>query len=112
VKLRGAHLAGAGEGEVPAVQHGQGIQLEVELEALEDFAALEVAFLVATADGFGVCACAAPVVGDDGAREIPAGRRIKVDVELENRLMPGHYFVHCGVNRTEEGGTALYVHNA
>jgi ABC-type polysaccharide/polyol phosphate transport system ATPase subunit len=112
VRLLDAHLAGAGEGEVPAIEHGQPIQLEIELEALEDFAALEVAFLVANADGFGVCACAAPIVGEAGSREISAGRRIKVDVSLENPLTPGHYFVHCGVNRTEEGGTALYVHNA
>jgi ABC-2 type transport system ATP-binding protein len=112
VRLLGAHLAGAGEGEVPAVEHKQPLRFEVELEALENFASLEVAFLVANSDGVGICACAAPIVGADGTREIAAGRRIKVAVSLENRFTPGHYFVHCGVNRTMMGGTALYVHNA
>src|SRR5262249_43771583 len=78
VRLVDAHLAGATEGEVPAVEHEQRLQFEVELEALEDFTALEVAFLVANADGVGICACAAPIVGEDGSREITAGRRIKV----------------------------------
>jgi ABC-2 type transport system ATP-binding protein len=112
VRLRSAHLTGADEGAVPGIEHGKPIQFEVEVEALEDFVALEVAFLLANADGFGVTACAAPILGEGGKREITAGQRIKVDVALENPLMAGHYFVHLGVNRTEEDGTALYVHNA
>jgi ABC-type polysaccharide/polyol phosphate transport system ATPase subunit len=110
--LLDAHLAGAAEGDVPTVEHGQGISFEVELEAHEDFSALEAAFLVANADGMAVFTCAAPITGEDGDRRIRAGQRIKVEVTVENRLTPGHYFVHCGVNRTDEGGVALYVHNA
>lgn len=112
VRLLSAHLQGAVEGEVHTVEHGERIQLEVELEAVHDFAALEVAFLVANADGVGVCACAASIASEAGDRHVAAGRWIKVDVTLDNPLTPGHYFVHCGVNRTEEGDVALYVHNA
>jgi ABC-2 type transport system ATP-binding protein len=112
VRLLDAHLAGGADGEVQMVEHGHSIEVEVELEATEEFAALEVAFMVASAKGTGVFACAAPIVGESGDREIAAGQRIKVGVTLENPLTAGHYFIHCGVNRTEEGGVALYVHNA
>jgi ABC-type polysaccharide/polyol phosphate transport system ATPase subunit len=112
VRLLGAHLLGAAEGEVHSVEHGEPIRIELELEALQDFAALEVGLIVGSADGVGVCACAAPIVGEDGEREVAAGQRMKVEATFDNPLMPGHYFVHCGVNRTAEGGVALYVHNA
>ncbi len=112
VRLLSARLEGGAEGEVQMVEHGQPIEFEVDLEALRDFAALEVAFMVASAEGVGVFACAAPVLGEDGERQISAGQRIHIDVTLQNPLTPGHYFVHCGVNRAVEGGTALYVHNA
>jgi ABC-2 type transport system ATP-binding protein len=112
VRLLSAHLEGGADGEVAMVEHGQSFRVEVELEAQQDFAALEVAFMVASAEGTGVFACAAPIVDDAGERRIAAGQRIKVAVALENPLTPGHYFVHCGVNRVEEGGVALYVHNA
>jgi hypothetical protein len=41
-----------------------------------------------------------------------AGERIKVESTLSNPLAPGHYFIRFGVNRTFEGGIALYVHEA
>jgi ABC-2 type transport system ATP-binding protein len=112
VVLLDAHVADGAEGEVLSVEHGEPIRIAAELEARQDFEALEVAFLVANADGVGVCACAAPIVDELGERRITAGQRIKVQASFDNPLTPGHYFVHCGVNRTVEGGTALYVHNA
>jgi ABC-2 type transport system ATP-binding protein len=112
VRLLSAHLEGTKDGEVGMVEHGSNIAIEVELEACEEFSALEVAFMVASAEGVGVFACASPIVDETGARRVEAGQRIKVSVTLANPLTPGHYFVHCGVNRTEEGGVALYVHNA
>ena len=30
----------------------------------------------------------------------------------ENLLNPGRYFIHCGVNRLDGSGVALYVHSA
>jgi ABC-type polysaccharide/polyol phosphate transport system ATPase subunit len=112
MRLIDAHVADGKEGEVLSIEHGEPIRIAAELEACQDFAALEVAFLVANSDGVGVCACAAPIVDPLGERRVAAGRRIKVEAAFENPLTPGHYFVHCGVNRTEEGGTAVYVHNA
>jgi ABC-type polysaccharide/polyol phosphate transport system ATPase subunit len=112
VRLVDAHIADGKEGEVLSIEHGEPIRIAAELEARQDFAALEVAFLVSNSDGIGICACAAPIADALGERQVTAGQRIKVGAAFENPLTPGHYFVHCGVNRTEEGGTALYVHNA
>ena len=112
VRLLSAHLEGGTDTEVVSVEHGKPIRVEAELEATQDFAALEVAFLVSNADGVGVCACAAPIVDEAGGRRVGGGQRIRVVAGLDNPLTPGHYFVHCGVNRTEEGGVALYAHNA
>ena len=35
-----------------------------------------------------------------------------VETTVPNLLGPGHYFVHCGINRILEGGIALDVHSA
>ncbi len=112
VRLLSANLEGGTDTEVVPVEHGKPIRIEAELLAMQDFNALEVAFLVANADSVGVCACAAPIVDESGGRRVSAGQRIKVAATFDNPLTPGHYFVHCGVNRTEEGGVALYAHNA
>ena len=31
---------------------------------------------------------------------------------MENLLVPGRYFIHCGINRVHSAGVALYVHDA
>ena len=36
---------------------------------------------------------------DDGSPTLPPGERVKVGAELDNPLVPGRYFVHCGINR-------------
>jgi hypothetical protein len=42
---------------------------------------------------------------------VRAGQRIEIVTEIENRLAPDHYFLSVGINRTYEGGLALYVPN-
>jgi hypothetical protein len=37
---------------------------------------------------------------------------VTVRAEVENPLTQGRYYVHCGVNRVDGQGVALYVHNA
>jgi ABC-type polysaccharide/polyol phosphate transport system ATPase subunit len=112
VQLVGAHIEGAAEDEVKAIECGDDLRLEVEVEALEDFPGLDVGFIVANADGIGITAFSAPVGGETKDRPVAKGERVKVAVTLENRFAPGHYFIHCGINRAFEGLVALYVHNA
>ncbi|MBS1675761.1 MAG: ABC transporter ATP-binding protein [Actinobacteria bacterium] len=112
VHLIGAHLEGSDDDDVKALEYGEELHLELEVEALEDFAGLDVGFIVANADGVGITAFSSPVGGEVDERPVAKGERVKVTVRMENRLAPGHYFVHCGINRAFEGLVALYVHNA
>jgi ABC-type polysaccharide/polyol phosphate transport system ATPase subunit len=112
VKLITAHLHGAEPEEVHSVEAGEDIRVHVEIEALEDFAGLDIGFIFQNHDGVGVTALAAPIGGEVLERPVKAGQRFKVDVTLDNPLAPTHYFVHFGVNIAFGGGTALYVHNA
>jgi hypothetical protein len=52
------------------------------------------------------------VVGGESPRPVKAGERFRVETTAANQLGPGHYFVHCGINRTVEGGVALDVPSA
>lgn len=113
VRLVSAHLEGSEDDDVKALVLGEELRLEIEVEALEDLRGLDIGFIVANADGFGITAFSSPVGGAaEDERPVAKGERVKVSVKMENRLAPGHYFVHCGINRAFEGLVALYVHNA
>jgi len=112
VQLVGAHLEDAGDDDVKAVGYGEELRFEIEIEALEEFAGLVVGFIVANAEGVGVTAFHSAVSDAGDVRPVAKGERVRVEVKMENKLAPGHYFVHCGINRAFEGRTALYVHNA
>jgi ABC-type polysaccharide/polyol phosphate transport system ATPase subunit len=112
VRLVEARLEGA-DGEPTAnVEHGEEIRLRLELEVKRDLPGLDVGFLVANADGLGVYNFGIPVGERERARELSAGQRVVVTAALDNQLVAGRYFVHCGINRAYEGGIALYVPNA
>jgi ABC-2 type transport system ATP-binding protein len=112
VRLLDAWIEAADGSRPTSLEHGDEIRLRVELEAKRDVAGFDFGFILANADGVGVFEFGAPVENPDGSRPIAAGKRFRVDAELENPLAPGRYFVHCGVNRIHGGGVALYVHNA
>jgi ABC-type polysaccharide/polyol phosphate transport system ATPase subunit len=112
VRLVEARLEGA-DGEPTAnVEHGEEIRLRLELEVKRDLPGLDVGFLVANADGLGVFNFGIPVGEREEARELSAGQRVVVTAAVDNQLVAGRYFVHCGINRAYEGGIALYVPNA
>jgi ABC-type polysaccharide/polyol phosphate transport system ATPase subunit len=95
------------------IEHGKTIHLRAELELLQDGTDIGVGFIVANADGIGVCQFGTPIRGRDGSLDLRAGERVLVSAELENPLAPGHYFVHCGVEQGTLGsGTSLYAHGA
>jgi ABC-2 type transport system ATP-binding protein len=112
VRLADAHLERADGTRVTQVEHGEPIRVVAELEVLRDLAGVDVGFLVANADGVGVFNFGIPVGEAERKRELRAGQRVTVRAELENTLVAGRYFVHCGINRAFEGGIALYVQNA
>ena len=93
-------------------EHGEPIRIALELEAKRDLPGLDVGFLVANADGVGIFNFGIPVGEAERKRDLAAGQRVTVRAELQNTLVAGRYFVHCGINRAFEGGIALYVENA
>jgi ABC-type polysaccharide/polyol phosphate transport system ATPase subunit len=94
-------------------EHGDTLRLRVKLEVLRNTPGLAVSFILADADGVAVFQFGTPVEDENGdSLEIEAGAEVTVRAEIENLLLPGRYFVHCGVSSVSSGGTALYVHNA
>jgi hypothetical protein len=94
-------------------EHGGKLRLRVKLEVLRKTPGLGVGFIVADADGVAVFQFGTPVDDENGdPLEMEPGAEVTIRAEIENLLLPGRYFVHCGVNRAHAGGGALYVHNA
>jgi ABC-type polysaccharide/polyol phosphate transport system ATPase subunit len=112
VRVLDARLEAADGSRLEQVEHGEPIRIALELEMLRDMPGLDIGFLVANADGFPVFNFGIPVGEAEGRRELAAGQRVTVRAQLENSLVAGRYFVHCGINRAFEGGIALYVQNA
>jgi ABC-type polysaccharide/polyol phosphate transport system ATPase subunit len=108
LRLLGARLVDSDGSRVSSVEHGGEIRIEAEIEAMRDFPALEIAYLVVNDDGVGV-AILRSAIGGDRPRPVEAGERIKVETTAPNALAAGHYVVHCGVNRLPEDGVALDV---
>jgi ABC-2 type transport system ATP-binding protein len=112
VRLLDAWLEDADGARLTNVEHGKKIHLRVELEVLRDNAGIGVGFILANADGIGVFQFGISVANEHGDGDLVVGERVSVEVEVENLLSPGRYFVHCGINRVHDGGVALYVHDA
>ncbi|HEV2858546.1 MAG TPA: ABC transporter ATP-binding protein [Solirubrobacterales bacterium] len=97
---------------VANVEGGDKIRLRVELEATKEVEGAGIGLIVANADGVGVTELGGPIVEGDWFAPLHPGTRVTVRAEVENLLTQGRYFVHCGVNRSDNKGVALYVHNA
>ena len=112
VKMLDACLLDAGGERASSVEHGDEIRIQIEIEARQDFAALGVSYLLVNGDGVGVTQLRATIGGEKVPRPIKAGERFRVETTIANPLAPGHYLVHCGVNRVLEGGVALDIPSA
>lgn len=113
VRLLDAWIENAAGERTGTVEHGEEIRLRVDLEVTEDVSGVGVGFVLANADGFGIFQFGTSVDGEGESQLLRTGRRVHVTARLDNPLVPGRYFVHCGVNRNgHSGDVALYVHNA
>ncbi len=112
VKMLDAWLEDDDGKRIENVSGDQEIRIRVELEALEDLDGVGIGFIVSDADGVGVFQFGAPVNEGDSPAPLRPGTRFTVRADVDNLLTQGHYFVHCGVNRTNGRGVTLYVHNA
>jgi ABC-2 type transport system ATP-binding protein len=102
--------AATNNGQV-TVEQGEEIVLRAELETLSEVHKLGFGFILVNADGLGISQVGTYVEGEGDSQRVPAGRRVKVRVRLDNPLVAGRYFVHCGITY-RDGGAGLYVHNA
>jgi ABC-type polysaccharide/polyol phosphate transport system ATPase subunit len=112
VRLLDAWIEDAGGARLTNLEYGQQIRLRVELEILRDVPGLGAGFILANADGIGVFQFGTDIERDDGSPTLAAGERVKVGAKVENLLVPGRYFIHCGISRVHNAGVALYVHDA
>jgi ABC-2 type transport system ATP-binding protein len=112
VRMLDACLVDADGERASSVEHGDEIRIRIEIEARQDFAGLGVSYLLVNGDGIGVTQLRATIGGDEQPRPIKAGERFRVETAVANPLAPGHYLVHCGVNRVLEGGIALDIPSA
>jgi ABC-type polysaccharide/polyol phosphate transport system ATPase subunit len=111
VRMLDAYLEGADGERLSNVEFAEDIRIRVELEVKQDMDGLDAGFILGNADGisfsqFGVA------IGEEGSRAVVAGDRILISCDLYNPLVAGHYFLHCGLNKSFEGGIALFVPNA
>jgi ABC-2 type transport system ATP-binding protein len=111
VKMLDARIVDADGERVNSVEHGEEIRIRIEIEAGRDLAGLGVGYLIVNSEGVGVGQARATIGGDE-PRPLEAGERLEVVTSIPNLLGPGHYFVHCGINRVLEGGVALDIPSA
>jgi hypothetical protein len=113
VRLRDIWIENADGERQTTVETGEEILLRTELEIVRDMLELGVGFIIANADGLGIAEVGGSIEGEDDEGLVQAGRRVRLSLRLDNPLVPGRYFVHCGVSRKGGGApVALYVHNA
>jgi ABC-2 type transport system ATP-binding protein len=112
VRMLDAWVEDAKGNRVANVEGGEDIRLRVELEATREMPGVGIGFIVANADGVGVFQFGTGVTEDGKSAPLRPGSKFTVRADVENFLTQGRYFVHCGVNRVENQGVALYVHNA
>jgi energy-coupling factor transporter ATP-binding protein EcfA2 len=95
---------------VGSVEQGEPIGLRVVLEARQDLHAPIFGVHLLTEAGVTVFGFNRTLTVEPGEPElVPAGRRVRIAGAIENRLVPGHYYVHCFIarNRTQ-GDLALH----
>jgi ABC-2 type transport system ATP-binding protein len=111
VRVVSARLEDEAGTTVDAVEQGAPIGLEVVLEARQDLDAPVFGIHVLDADAATVFGFNRMLSVASGERDhVPAGRRVRIAGRVENRLLPGRYFIHGWVarNRTQ-GDMALHM---
>ena len=83
------------------VEHGGAIRFGAELEVKSELSRPRFGFVVANIDDVYIHEFVATLPEDDWAENrLTPGQRVRVCVELSNRLRPGRYFLHYGVGQT------------
>jgi ABC-2 type transport system ATP-binding protein len=110
IRVVDAHLENEAGEVVDSVEHGTPLHLRVELEAVRDLRGVDVFFSIDDAEDAAVTKFGV-MVGEVDARELHAGERITVEVDLGNPLATGRYHFNCGINAAFNGDPLLFVPN-
>jgi ABC-2 type transport system ATP-binding protein len=111
VRLLEAQLIDEAGEPIGALGYDRPIRVRIRMEALRDSTGLHAGLILTNAEQVGVYEYAIPIGEETHSTPVKAGQRMEIVTEIENRLVPDHYFFHMGVNRTYEGGHALYIPN-
>jgi ABC-2 type transport system ATP-binding protein len=111
VRVVDAWLADEAGQRVDNVEQDEAIGLSVVFEARHDLEAPVFGFHFLDADGqtlFGFNRTLERAAGEPD--RLAAGRRVRISGRIENRLLPGRYFVNCWISRNRnQGDLALHV---
>jgi ABC-2 type transport system ATP-binding protein len=111
VRLLEAHLVDEKGAPITALPNDQPIRVQATLEALRDSTGLHAGLILTNSDAVGVYEYAVNIGSVEEPLPVRAGQRLEIVTEIQNRLVPDHYFLSMGINRTYEGGLALYIPN-
>ena len=111
MRLLGAQLIDEKNAPVQALPSDQPVRVRIELEALRDSTGLHAGLILTNSDEVGVYEYAVPIGAERDPVPVRAGQRMEIVTEIENRLVSDHYFLSMGINRSYEGGLALYIPN-
>jgi ABC-type polysaccharide/polyol phosphate transport system ATPase subunit len=104
VRLVDAHLEDEdGKGE-PNVEQDQPIRLRATIEARAELIDPVLALHCHSADGVHVFTMHRRIGAENAGIHVPAGERIELSAKIENRLVPGRYFLTCWATSHLESG--------
>ena len=91
---------------VTTLEQGAEIELHVRLRAVQRLGEPTFAAQIVNADGL-------PIVVPDSVEiakgsELSPGETVHIVIRVDNRLAPGHYFVHCLAGTSEEGRVVAF----
>jgi ABC-type polysaccharide/polyol phosphate transport system ATPase subunit len=101
VEFLEARLGGPDGEPVRNLEQGSPLAIGIRFRALRRIGAPTMGLQIVNPEGL-------PVVAPDSAEIAPGsaiepGEEVQVTTRVDNRLAPGHYFVHCIVGSSEEG---------
>jgi ABC-type polysaccharide/polyol phosphate transport system ATPase subunit len=110
VRLVDAWLEGAGGERLTAIEERDPMRIQIVLEARHELEAPIFAIHVFNEQGQVVFGFNRTLTLADGQTDtVAAGKRVRLSGDIENRLTPGRYFVHCYAARSrEQGDIALH----
>ncbi len=108
VRLIDARLEGDSGERIENIEQGDPMRLTVVLEARRDLKNPVFGFHFDNADGVRVFGFNRALRDDTAI--LRAGQRVKISGTIENRLLPGRYYVSCWISRNRtQGDLALHI---